>query len=163
VCNGRSGATFDRGINGSGGNCAFLVDVEPERQGVRIVEDDGFTLMRVARAWGDGRRGRNLQLPPLWVVGRPAARRQRAERRDDLQVVLGHERADLELTGDNHRERRRLDPSDREVVVVKQAVGSRKVHPDQPIGAASGASRVRQPVERLAIRERTEATRSPRA
>ena len=67
----------------------------------------------------------------------PARPPRGAKLRDDLVVVLGNEGADRQLALDEHRERRRLDPADREsVAVARRCRGPREVHADEPVGAA---------------------------
>ena len=72
----------------------------------------------------------------------PLGGRLRPEGRHHLEVLLRHEVANLELARHQHRERRRLHATDRQVVVVEQAVHPRQVHADEPVGAAPRARRI---------------------
>ncbi len=69
----------------------------------------------------------------------------------NLQILFGHERADLELARDDEGERRGLHPPDRERLVVGDAVRAREIHPDEPIGAAASPCGPRERVIRRAV------------
>ena len=103
---------------------------------------DGAGLLPARREAGPAR------LPPRRVEERPPVPpRLPLERRRDLQVVLRDERPDRLLPLHEHRERRRLDAAHRHEVARRDREGAGEVHPDQPVGAAPPARRVREGVE----------------
>ena len=78
-----------------------------------------------------------------------------AHRGDDLPVRSGHVAGDLPVAVHDHRERGRLHAADGEPRVVDEAVGTRRVHADEPVGLRADHRRIGEPpVFRLVLHGR---------